>query len=79
MGFCGNAGMKIAILDDDPVQLEAITASTKEAGYRPVPFTRAEALISSLRKDTYDLLILDWNLPGRSGLDVLAWAPTATR
>lgn len=66
--------MKIAVLDDDPVQLEAIAAATTEAGYRPVSFTRAEALISSLRKDTYDLLILDWNLPGRSGLDVLAWA-----
>ncbi|HWW11179.1 MAG TPA: response regulator transcription factor [Brevundimonas sp.] len=66
--------MKIAILDDDPVQLEAVAAAIEWAGYRSVSFTRAEALISSLRKDTYDLLILDWNLPGKSGLDVLAWA-----
>jgi len=68
--------MKIAVLDDDPVQLETISGVAQEAGYRPVLFSRAQALISALRKDTFDLLIVDWNLPDRSGLEVLAWART---
>ncbi len=68
--------MKIAVLDDDPVQLEAISGVAQAAGYRPVLFSRAQALISALRKDTFDLLIVDWNLPDRSGLEVLAWART---
>ena len=60
--------MKIAVLDDDPVQLETISSVAQAAGYRPVLFSRAQALISALRKDTFDLLIVDWNLPDRSGL-----------
>jgi DNA-binding response OmpR family regulator len=68
--------MKIAVLDDDPVQLETISSVAQAAGYRPVLFSRAQALISALRKDTFDLLIVDWNLPDRSGLEVLAWART---
>lgn len=65
--------MIIAILDDDPVQLETIASVARTAGYRPALFSRAQALISALRKDTYDLLIVDWNLPDRSGLEVIAW------
>ena len=65
--------MKIAILDDDPVQLETISSVAQAAGHRPTLFSRAQALISALRKDTYDLLIVDWNLPDRSGLEVVAW------
>jgi DNA-binding response OmpR family regulator len=68
--------MKIAVLDDDPVQLEAISGVAQTAGHRPVLFSRAQALISALRKDTFDLLIVDWNLPDRSGLEVLVWART---
>jgi DNA-binding response OmpR family regulator len=71
--------MKIALLDDDPVQLETMAATAQELGYRAVLFSRAQALISALRKDTFDLLIVDWNLPDRSGLEVLAWARTNLR
>lgn len=66
--------MKIAILDDDPVQLEIIAQTVEATGYRATGFSRAQALISTLRKDTFDLLIVDWNLPDRSGLEVIAWA-----
>lgn len=71
--------MKIALLDDDPVQLETMAATAQDLGYRAVLFSRAQALISALRKDTFDLLIVDWNLPDRSGLEVLAWARTNLR
>lgn len=66
--------MKIAVLDDDPLQVEAIRAVVEKAGFRSTPFSRANALISALRRDTFDLLIVDWQLPDRSGLEVLAWA-----
>ena len=71
--------MKIALLDDDPVQLETMATAAEGLGYRAVLFSRAQALISALRKDTFDLLIVDWNLPDRSGLEVLAWARTNLR
>ncbi|QYC09590.1 response regulator transcription factor [Brevundimonas nasdae] len=65
--------MKIAVLDDDPVQLAAITAVAEDAGYRATGFSRSGALLSALRRDTFDLLVLDWNLPDRSGLEVIGW------
>ena len=66
--------MKIAVLDDDPIQSETMAKTVEDMGYRPVVFSRAQALISALRRDTFDLLVVDWNLPDRSGLEVLAWA-----
>jgi len=33
----------------------------------------------ALRQETYDLLILDWNLPDLSGLEVLNWARTSLK
>ena len=66
--------MKIAVLDDDPIQSEAIAKTVENMGYRPIVFSRAQALISALRRDTFDLLLVDWNLPDRTGLEVLAWA-----
>ncbi len=65
--------MKIAVLDDDPEMLGAISAVVTEGGYRPTTFSRAAALLSALRRETFDLLIVDWRLPDRSGLEVIAW------
>jgi two-component system response regulator TrcR len=36
-------------------------------------FERGEDLVRQLRRETYDLLILDWQLPDLSGLSVLRW------
>ncbi|HMO42856.1 MAG TPA: response regulator transcription factor, partial [Phenylobacterium sp.] len=32
-----------------------------------------EALQAQLRQETFDILLLDWNVPGLSGLELLAW------
>jgi DNA-binding response OmpR family regulator len=66
-------GMKIAALDDDALQLETVMGVITAAGYQGVAFTRANALLSMLRRETFDMLIVDWNLPDRSGLDVIRW------
>jgi DNA-binding response OmpR family regulator len=31
-------------------------------------------LVTALKRDTFDLLLLDWKLPDMSGVDVLSWA-----
>ena len=68
--------MKVAILDDDLEQLDEILSIVEANGARAQGFSRAGALISMLRRETFDILILDWNLPDRSGLDVVRWART---
>ncbi|MBP7134932.1 MAG: response regulator transcription factor [Sphingomonadaceae bacterium] len=65
--------MKIAILDDDPELLESVSRLLNEVGHRCFCFGRGEALIQTLRSSHFDLFVLDWNLPDRSGISVIEW------
>lgn len=64
--------MKIAVLDDDPAHNELIAEVLTRAGHDPVLFERGEAALRDLRRQTFDLLLLDWNMPGLDGMAVLA-------
>lgn len=65
--------MKIAVLDDDPDQVTTIVSVVEGDGYRAFGFSRAAGLLSAMRRETFDLLIVDWALPDRSGLEVIQW------
>lgn len=66
--------MNIASLEDDPVQAELIKHSLTNAGYTCTVFPTGESLLRVLTKPhSFDLLILDWEVPDVSGLDVLHW------
>ncbi|WP_035051668.1 response regulator transcription factor [Andreprevotia chitinilytica] len=65
--------MRIAALDDDPYQLDLVQRAVKEMGYACIPFERSEALLRQLRRDSFDLLIVDWHLPDLSGIEVVRW------
>ncbi len=65
--------MRIAILDDEAATREFVSQTLRDAGHRCYEFATVRALSAKLRQDTFDLLILDWNMPDRTGLDVLAW------
>lgn len=66
--------MRIAALDDDEAQAETVSRLLTEAGHTCQSFHIGKALIAALRRETYDLLVLDWNLPDMTGLDAIAWA-----
>ena len=38
-----------------------------------MPFDKGEALRKSLRQETFDLLVLDWNVPDLDGVELLHW------
>lgn len=63
--------MWIAVLDDDPVDAQGINRALEGQGYELRLFARKADLAAALRKTTFDLLILDWNLPEGSGLDIV--------
>ena len=65
--------MRIAALDDDEAQVTAIARLLTAAGHTCYTFLNARGLISSLRRETFDLLVLDWNLPEMTGLETIAW------
>jgi two-component system, OmpR family, response regulator RegX3 len=63
--------VRIALLEDESEQIERISRLLDAAGHRVHSFARGRALLSSLRSETFELVILDWEVPGMSGLDVL--------
>lgn len=66
--------MRIAIADDQLEDVEALAATLKDAGYACTCMTNGDDVIAALRRETFDLLLLDWNMPRSNGLDVVVWA-----
>jgi DNA-binding response OmpR family regulator len=65
--------MRIAILDDELDMLEFVFQALVDAGHQCYKFSTVRAFSARLRIDTFDLVVLDWNMPDKSGLEVIAW------
>jgi DNA-binding response OmpR family regulator len=67
----GSDTMHIAVLEDE----KNIAAHTEELlksdGHSVVVFNSGKTLLKSLAQETFDLFILDWNVPDLSGIKVL--------
>ena len=66
--------MRIAILEDDPALAERLVAVLEPAGHICHHYSTGKSLIAQLKRETFDLLVLDWNLPDITGVEVLVWA-----
>ena len=65
--------MRIAALDDDPLQLEFFTHALAAMGHTCRTFSTDAALLKDLRRETFDLLIVDWQLPDMHGPEIVTW------
>ncbi len=61
----------ILIIDDDPAILALLKKALTKAGHDVEVVGDGEAALAKLAKEHFDLLIVDYMLPGISGLDVL--------
>lgn len=54
--------MRIIVLDNDRSQTDLISQVLTSAGHVCHGFQTAKDLLSQLRKDSYDMLIFDWQV-----------------
>jgi len=67
---------RVLVVEDDSVVLGLLTKILGEAGYEAVGAPTGEAALAELDKQLFDAVLLDLNLPGVQGMDVLAVGPT---
>lgn len=63
--------MYIAILEDEATLAEEVKLCLEQLGHRVKVFEDGAAITRSIRRDTFDLFVLDWNVPKMNGLEVL--------
>lgn len=56
--------MKIAYLEDDDVLAEHIIGTLTSRGHECELFRDGSQLIRRLKREHFDLLLLDWSVPG---------------
>lgn len=67
--------MNIASLEDDPIEAKLIHQIVTDAGHTCTSYHTSDALLQALQQPQhgYDLLILDWQVPGKTGKEVIEW------
>jgi len=60
----------ILVVEDEPAILDLIAHSLKQAGHQPLCADSAEQALRLVTNALPDLILLDWMLPGASGIDV---------
>jgi len=66
--------MRIAVLDDDRSQTDLVSQVLNSAGHICYPFQSGKEMVNQLRRESFDMLIIDWQVPDLSGAEVLQWA-----
>lgn len=69
--------MRVVIADDEQDVISFLKSIVEEQGHVAVSFSDGNLLSQALVRETFDLLILDWNIPGKDGLATLQWMKTA--
>ena len=65
--------MRIALLEDDQDQADLVCTWLKAAGHGCHVYMLGKDLVREAQRETFDLFLLDWEVPGMSGADVLLW------
>jgi CheY-like chemotaxis protein/phosphoribosyl 1,2-cyclic phosphodiesterase len=66
----GTASATILLVDDDPDILRLLTMTLGSEGFRLLSASDGNAALEIARAERPDLLLLDWNMPSRNGLEV---------
>lgn len=65
-------GGEILVVDDNLVNLDLLSRRLGRQGYKATSVDSGDKALAKLKQDKFDLILLDMQMPGLSGLDVLA-------
>ncbi len=65
--------MRIAVLEDDPDQLTLLSRWLAEASHDVHGYKVGRDVMRETSRESFDLFVLDWQLPDVPGPDVLKW------
>ncbi|HKI74488.1 MAG TPA: EAL domain-containing protein [Pseudomonadales bacterium] len=63
----------VLIIDDEPIQLDSLRELVELSGYQVEGARSGEEAIDLLSRYSFDVLLLDLNMPGMSGFDVIEY------
>lgn len=65
--------MRIAVAEDDVELSRYLADFLRGAGHIVEEFRDGAATIRELKRESFDAVLLDWQMPGGSGIEVLEW------
>jgi DNA-binding response OmpR family regulator len=63
--------VKVLLIEDDPKTVRALANGLRGEGFEPVTAKTGEEGFFLVSRESFDVVILDWMLPGRDGIEVL--------
>ena len=66
--------MRIAIADDDVEIRTFVGDALKRGGHLCALYANGREMVTALQRDSFDMLVIDWNMPVLDGIDVIRWA-----
>jgi len=67
----GNVHGRVLVIDDDPFMLKVITDLLEKAGFQVHAQESANGATQAIVRERVDAAVIDWNLPGLQGDDVI--------
>jgi CheY-like chemotaxis protein len=65
------AGFKVLIVDDDPISVKLIETALNQRGCETHVVDNGQDAVNEMFEKTYDLIVLDWNMPSMNGLQTI--------
>ena len=71
--------MRVAILEDDPDQLALLRRWISDDGHDVHAYLSGREAMKQAGRESFDLFMLDWQVPDVSGAEVLMWCAIPSR
>ncbi|MEX0725696.1 MAG: HD domain-containing phosphohydrolase [Planctomycetaceae bacterium] len=62
--------MDVLVIDDESISRLTIAHALRSAGYRVTESANGEDGLERIRRDNFQLVVCDWNMPGLNGLEL---------